>query len=86
MRRERFRWARLWTETKKGNPLKPLGETTQQQDVMQEVRRRLQKYAPMRAGVRNAPSFNFGAGGRFDIDFVLRGPEIQALSAMPMNW
>ncbi|HET6890779.1 MAG TPA: efflux RND transporter permease subunit, partial [Pyrinomonadaceae bacterium] len=31
-------------------------------------------------GVRNAPSFNFGAGGRFDIDFVLRGPEIQALS------
>ncbi|HEU4479324.1 MAG TPA: efflux RND transporter permease subunit, partial [Pyrinomonadaceae bacterium] len=24
--------------------------------------------------------FNFGAGGRFDIDFVLRGPDIQALS------
>ncbi len=25
-------------------------------------------------------SFNFGAGGRFDIDFVLRGPDIEALS------
>jgi HAE1 family hydrophobic/amphiphilic exporter-1 len=34
----------------------------------------------MRVGVRNAPSFNFGAGGRFDIDFNLRGPDIVALS------
>ncbi|HZE64308.1 MAG TPA: efflux RND transporter permease subunit, partial [Pyrinomonadaceae bacterium] len=51
-----------------------------QQDVMLEVRRRLQKYAPMRTGVRNAPSFNFGAGGRFDIDFNLRGPDIVALA------
>ncbi len=25
-------------------------------------------------------SFNFGAGGRSDIDFVLRGPDIEALS------
>ncbi len=47
---------------------------------MQEVRRRLQKYSPLRAGIRNAQSFNFGAGGRFDIDFVLRGPDIEALS------
>jgi HAE1 family hydrophobic/amphiphilic exporter-1 len=30
--------------------------------------------------VRNAPSFNFGTGGRFDIDFNLRGPDIQALA------
>ena len=47
---------------------------------MQEVRRRLQKYAPMRVGVRNAQSFNFGAGGRSDIDFVFRGPDIVALA------
>src|SRR5690349_13489335 len=47
---------------------------------MLEVRRRLQKYAPMRAGVRNAQSFNFGTGGRFDIDFALRGPELEKLS------
>ena len=51
-----------------------------QQDVMMEVRRRLQKYAPMRSGVRNARSFNFGAGGRTDIDFVFRGPDIVALA------
>ncbi|HET6646923.1 MAG TPA: efflux RND transporter permease subunit [Pyrinomonadaceae bacterium] len=71
---------RLWTELKKGTPLQAFRGNYSQQDVMLEVRRRLQKYAPMRAGVRNAPSFNFGAGGRYDIDFVLRGPEIQALS------
>jgi HAE1 family hydrophobic/amphiphilic exporter-1 len=47
---------------------------------MQEVRRRLRKFAPMRVGVRNAPSFNFGSGGRTDIDFVIRGPELGALS------
>jgi HAE1 family hydrophobic/amphiphilic exporter-1 len=73
-------FGRLWTETLKGNPFKAFRGNYTQQDVMTEVRRRLQKFAPMRAGVRNAQSFNFGAGGRFDIDFVLRGPEIEKLS------
>jgi HAE1 family hydrophobic/amphiphilic exporter-1 len=72
---------RLWTETRNGNPLNAFKGNYSQQDVMLEVRRRLQKYAPMRVGVRNAPSFNFGAGGRFDIDFNLRGPDIVALAA-----
>jgi HAE1 family hydrophobic/amphiphilic exporter-1 len=75
-----FSLGRLWTETKNGNPLKAFKGNYSQQDVMLEVRRRLQKYAPMRVGVRNAPSFNFGAGGRFDIDFNLRGPDIVALA------
>jgi HAE1 family hydrophobic/amphiphilic exporter-1 len=47
---------------------------------MQEVRRRLRKYAPMRTSVRNGRSFNFGTGGRSDIDFVFRGPDIVALA------
>jgi HAE1 family hydrophobic/amphiphilic exporter-1 len=34
----------------------------------------------MRIGVRNAQSFNFGTGGRTDIDFVFRGPELEALA------
>ena len=71
---------RLWTETVNGNPLNAFRGNYSQQDVMLEVRRRLRKYAPMRTGVRNAPSFNFGAGGRFDIDFNLRGPDIVALA------
>jgi hydrophobic/amphiphilic exporter-1 (mainly G- bacteria), HAE1 family len=73
-------FTKLWAETKNGNPFKAFKGNYTQQDVMLEVRRRLQKYAPMRIGVRNAQSFNFGAGGRTDIDFVFRGPEITALA------
>jgi HAE1 family hydrophobic/amphiphilic exporter-1 len=49
-----------------------------QRDVMMEVRRRLKKYPDLRVSVRNAPSFNIG-GGNWEIDFVLRGPELQTL-------
>jgi HAE1 family hydrophobic/amphiphilic exporter-1 len=73
-------FGKLWTETKKGNPFNAFKGNYSQQDVMSEVRRRLQKYAPMRIGVRNGQSFNFGAGGRTDIDFVFRGPELEALA------
>jgi HAE1 family hydrophobic/amphiphilic exporter-1 len=73
-------FGRLWRETIAGHPFGAFHGNYTQQDVMQEVRRRLQKYAPMRVGVRNAQSFNFGAGGRFDIDFVIRGPELDQLS------
>jgi HAE1 family hydrophobic/amphiphilic exporter-1 len=73
-------FAKFWAETKKGNPLNAFKGNYTQQDVMQEVRRRLQKYSPMRSGVRNGRSFNFGAGGRTDIDFVFRGPELVTLA------
>ena len=73
-------FGKFWTELKKGHPLNAFKGNYTQQDVMVEVRRQLQKYAPMRIGVRNAQSFNFGAGGRTDIDFVLRGPELVALA------
>src|SRR6476646_1905784 len=75
-----FSLTKLWNETKKGNPLNAFKGNYTQQDVMTEIRKRLQKYAPMRIGVRNAQSFNFGAGGRTDIDFVIRGPDIVALA------
>jgi len=73
-------FSKLWRETKKGNPLNAFRGNYTQQDVMTEVRRRLRKYAPMRISVRNNQSFNFGAGGRSDIDFVFRGPDIVALA------
>jgi HAE1 family hydrophobic/amphiphilic exporter-1 len=75
-----FSFGKLWTETKKGKPWLAFRGNYSQQDVMLAVRRRLQKFAPMRIGVRNSQSFNFGSGGRSDIDFVLRGPDIVALS------
>ena len=75
-----FSLTKLWNETKKGNPFNAFRGNYTQQDVMQEVRRRLRKYAPMRTNVRNGRSFNFGTGGRTDIDFVFRGPDIVALA------
>src|SRR5438270_232177 len=75
-----FSLSRLWRETLNGTPLNAFRGNYTQQDVMQEVRRRLRKFAPMRTSVSNEPSFNFGAGGRFDIDFVVRGPDLSTLS------
>ena len=53
-----------------------------QQAVMQEVRRRLRSAADgdIRAQVRNPTGFRF-VGGFIDIDFVLRGPDLEALAA-----
>ncbi|HYG62351.1 MAG TPA: efflux RND transporter permease subunit [Thermoanaerobaculia bacterium] len=50
-----------------------------QQDVMMEARQRLRKFSDLRTSVRNIPSFNIG-GGNFEIDFVLRGPDLVTLS------
>jgi HAE1 family hydrophobic/amphiphilic exporter-1 len=46
---------------------------------MMEIRRKLSKYRDLRISVRNAPSFNIG-GGNYDIDFVIRGPNLTALA------
>jgi hydrophobic/amphiphilic exporter-1 (mainly G- bacteria), HAE1 family len=75
-----FSLTRLWNEIKRGQPLAAIRGNYTQQDVMQEVRKRLRKYSPMRSTIRNASSFNFGVGGRFDIDFILRGPNIETLA------
>jgi HAE1 family hydrophobic/amphiphilic exporter-1 len=74
-----FSLTKLWNSIKSGHPLAAWRGNYTQRDVMQEVRRRMQRYAPMRFTVRNAPSFNIG-GGNFEIDFVFRGPELQQLA------
>lgn len=70
---------KLWNSLKAGRPWNAFRSNYTQRDVMQEMRKRLRKYAPMRTSVRNLPSFNIG-GGNFDIDFVLRGPDLLELS------
>ncbi len=70
---------RLWGGLTSGKPFAAFQNNYSQRDVMTEVRRRLRKYRDFRFTVRNAPSFNIG-GGSFDIDFVLRGPELEALA------
>jgi HAE1 family hydrophobic/amphiphilic exporter-1 len=61
-------------------PLSAFQNNYSQREVMQDVRKKLQKYKDLRGSVRNAPSFNIG-GGNYDIDFVLRGPDLKALAA-----
>jgi len=51
-----------------------------QRDVMGEVRRRLAKFPDLRCSVRNLQSFNIG-GGNSELDFALRGPDLQQLGA-----
>ncbi|MDQ3908133.1 MAG: efflux RND transporter permease subunit [Acidobacteriota bacterium] len=71
-------FTRFWNALKQGHPLEAFRHNYTQRDVMQDVRRRLKKYAPFRASVRNSQTINLGGGGN-DIDFALRGPELQAL-------
>jgi HAE1 family hydrophobic/amphiphilic exporter-1 len=70
---------RLVTAVREGRPLDAFRGNYAQQDVMREVRQRLRKFHDLRASVRNPPSFNIG-GGSFEVDFVLRGPDLVALA------
>ena len=46
---------------------------------MQQIRARMRKYHDLRIAVRNLQTFNIG-GGNFDLDFIIRGPELEALA------
>jgi HAE1 family hydrophobic/amphiphilic exporter-1 len=70
---------RIWRGLASGEPLAGFRGIWSQRDAMQEVRRRLTRIPDLRFSVRNAPSFNIG-GGSFDIDFVIRGPDLTALA------
>jgi HAE1 family hydrophobic/amphiphilic exporter-1 len=75
----KFSFTRLLKSTLHGEPLAAFRGNYTQRDVMQEIRKRLAKFAPLRFSVRNAPSFNIG-GGNNDIDFGIKGPELLQLS------
>jgi hydrophobe/amphiphile efflux-1 (HAE1) family protein len=61
------------------DPAAAFRDNYSQSDVMSEIRRRLGRFKDLRCSVRNVTSFNIG-GGNYDIDFVLRGPDLQALA------
>ena len=46
---------------------------------MNRLRGILRKYQDLRFSVRNFPAFNIG-GGNFDIDFIIRGPELEKIA------
>ncbi len=73
-----FSLSRLWDGIKKGNLLAAFQGNYSQRDVMTELRGRLRKFKDLRTSVRNAQSFNLG-GGPSEIDFALRGPDLESL-------
>jgi len=74
-----FSFSRLLRSAAGLDPLAAFRGNRSQLQVMQEVRRRVRKYRDLRVSVRNITGFNIG-GGSFDIDFVLKGPDLKALS------
>ena len=74
-----FSLARLYHATLEGHPLDAFRGNYTQRDVMVKVRQKLRKYRDLRCAVRNQPSFNIG-GGNFDIDFIIRGPDLEQLA------
>jgi HAE1 family hydrophobic/amphiphilic exporter-1 len=61
------------------HPLEAFQGNYSQADVMQQVRGRMRKFPDLRIGVRNLQTFNIGGGNR-DIDFAIRGPELDRLA------
>jgi HAE1 family hydrophobic/amphiphilic exporter-1 len=74
-----FSLGRLWRGLIHGHPLEAFQHNYSQRDVMQEIRTRLRRFKDLRSNVRNAPSFNIG-GGSWEIDFNLRGPDLESLA------
>ncbi len=74
-----FSLTRLVTGILTLHPLDAFRGNYSQADVMQQVRGRMRKFADLRIGVRNLQTFNIGGGNR-DIDFAIRGPELDRLA------
>ena len=75
----RFSFGRLWDSVLAGDPLAAWRGNYTQTEVMSDIRKRLRKFPGLRCSVRNQRSFNIG-GGNFDIDFSIRGPQLERLA------
>jgi hydrophobic/amphiphilic exporter-1 (mainly G- bacteria), HAE1 family len=61
------------------DPLEAFRGNYSQAEVMQQIRGRMRKYRDLRTSVRNLQTFNIGGGNR-EIDFAIRGPELEQLA------
>ncbi|MGH9658310.1 MAG: efflux RND transporter permease subunit [Bryobacteraceae bacterium] len=74
-----FSPSRLWRLTLEGRPLDAFRGLFSQRDVMAAIRERMALFPDLRVQIRNAQSYQQGSAP-VDIDFAIRGPEIQLLS------
>ena len=75
-----FSASRLWHDALAGHPMDAFKGNYSQREVMQKIRAKLRKYRDLRIGVRSYPAFSIGSSN-YDIDFIIRGPELENLSA-----
>jgi HAE1 family hydrophobic/amphiphilic exporter-1 len=61
------------------DPGEAFRDNRSQREVMGDIRKKLAKYRDVRTAVRSFPSFSTG-GGNFEIDFVVKGPDLQKLA------
>ena len=73
-----FSLSRLWKKTLEGKPMDAFKDVYTQRDVMAAVRAKFKQFTDLRGRVGNVQSLNQGSAP-YDIDFVIRGPEIAAL-------
>jgi HAE1 family hydrophobic/amphiphilic exporter-1 len=73
-----FSLTRLWQKTLEGKPMEAFQGVYSQRDVMQAVRAKMKQFPDLRGRVGNIQSLNQGSAP-YDIDFVIRGPELSAL-------
>jgi HAE1 family hydrophobic/amphiphilic exporter-1 len=74
-----FSPTRLYRKLMEGHPMEAFHGIYSQRDVMQAIRAKLKQFPDLRVQVRNAQSLNQGSAP-VDIDFVIRGPELESLS------
>jgi HAE1 family hydrophobic/amphiphilic exporter-1 len=71
---------KFWNGLKRGEPLAVFRGNYSARDVQQIIRQRLRKFTHLLPSVRNPQTINLGGGGGgADLDFVLRGPDINEL-------
>ncbi len=70
---------KFWEGLKRGEPLAVFRNNYSARDVQQKVRARLRKFTHLRPAVRNPQTINLGGGGFNDLDFALRGPDLNEL-------
>jgi len=73
-------FTKLWNSLKDGEPMAAFRGNYTQEEVMRQIGGLIRrKYPTLRAQVRNFAGFNIG-GGNFEVDFIVRGPELQKLA------
>ncbi|MFN9894320.1 MAG: efflux RND transporter permease subunit [Acidobacteriota bacterium] len=75
-----FSLSRLWQKTLAGKPAEAFEGIYSQRDVMAAIRAKLKQIPDIRTRVGNIQSLNQGSAP-YDIDFVIRGPELTELNA-----